>query len=290
MADELTIFQFFGCLFDVGEYTCITASPKGTEVGAIFDLRYPLGFFSINPLEAHKDHNPTEDWHRPDRGRRADCNVTKFRNILIEMDKVPLELQDQLIAEKGVPYSTAVYSGGKSIHYIISLVTPCAGQKEYKRLVERVYRAVGKTLVDIANKNPSRLSRLPGHFRQDTGHIQKLLAVKGRVPNEMLETWLEVNGAPKVAEDDRWEDLSRSTGQPRDFSSLSGFTKNFLMHGAQENWNFSLFKAAADMARNGFAEDEATAELSKITGILDKNDEKTIKSAYRNEYSTKNPL
>ncbi len=275
--------NFLNCLFDEGEATCFSISPKGTDIHSVDTIPSTRdAFFSINPIALGKDNMPVEQWHKETIGRRADCNVTSFRNFLVEMDKMPLEQQDQYISEIGMPYSTAVYSGGKSIHYIISLETPLSGAPKYKKTVERIYRAVGKNYVDISNKNPSRLSRLPGHIRLDTGKEQKLLAVKGRVPNSVLEEWLVSRGADVLPESD-WETVPRRKGHPKDFSNLFPSTRNFLMSGVQENWNLSLFKAAADLARNGWPIDEGTEELMKVTGTLDGNDMKTIRSAYRNE-------
>lgn len=271
--------DFWNCLFYEGQATCITDSPKGTDVTFVRENSTGT-FFSINGLSTF-DSMPVEQWHNEKRGRRADCNVTTFRNILIEMDKIPVEQQEQYVSEIKLPYSTAVYSGGKSIHYIISLETSLDGAKSYRSLVERVYRAVGREYVDLANKNPSRLSRVPGHLRTDTGKEQKLLAVNGRIPNSVLEEWLNSRGAKPL--ETSWEDVPRRKGPPKDISSLSGDTRNFLVNGTQQNWNISLFKAAADLCRNGWSVDEALTELNGITGTLDTNDIKTVRSAYRNE-------
>jgi hypothetical protein len=169
------------------------------------------------------------------------------------------------------------------MHFIISLERALEEEQAYRSLVKRVFKAVGNDLVDQSVRNPSRFSRLPGHIRSDTGKEQKLLAIKGRVPNAELEVWLVKRGAPP---EEAWENL---TPEPRSTfknpSRLYGATKNFLMYGTETNWNMTLFKASADMCRCGYNEEEATQELRRITGTLDFNDIKTIGSAFKNELS-----
>lgn len=260
------MIEFLTILFDHNDSTCFSDTPRGTKIGP---LKYgtTTAFFSINPMDPANS--------------RADSSVLKYRNILVEMDKMVLDLQDQYISEIGMPYSTAVFSGKKSIHYIISLDQPVATEQEYRALVKRVYKAVGNDYVDQSCKNPSRFSRFPGHIRSDTGKEQKLLFVGTRVPLSTLEVWLEKRGAPK---EEVWENL---TPEPRSAfknpSRLYGSTKNFLMYGVKESWNIALFKAAADLCRCGYTEEEATGELLKITGTLDFTDRKTIGSAFKNE-------
>jgi len=270
------IIPFLEVLFDREDYTCYSLTPRGVNISwahYIVGIDDNAAFFSINAMNQEKT--------------RADSSVIKYRNILIEMDKVPLEKQDQHITEIGMPYSTAVYSGSKSIHYIISLETELQDEQIYRSMVKRVYSAVGNNLVDHNCKNPSRFSRLPGHIRSDTGKEQKLLAVKERVSNLILEQWLQGRG---VGPEEVWDNL---TPEPRSTfknpSRLYGATKNFLMFGAPRGeWNPRLFKASADLCRCGYTEDEAISELMKITGVLDMFDRRTIESAFKNELSKKN--
>lgn len=282
----MSIADFFSVLFDKDESTCFADTPKGTHIywkGLVRPERD--AFFSINPIDWAKDHNPTETWHHPQKPRRSDDNVVAFRNILIEIDNLPIEQQKAIIEAIALPYSTAVFSGSKSVHYIISLVTPLTNRSEYDRLVRRVYRAVGN--VDPSCKNPSRLSRVPGHIRQDTGKIQELMYIATRIENEKLEAWLLERGVGPT-EETVWEEVPRIGKQTQSFSSLTAATKNFLMIGAESGkWNLELFKAAADLCRNGWLFPEACTELMSVTGKLDKNDEKTINSAFKNEENQK---
>lgn len=262
------ITKFLQTLFNTHENTCFSQTSKGITIAHSLIPHISNAFFSINPMD------PTKT--------RADSSVVKYRNILIEMDKVPLEKQDQHITEIDLPYSTAVFSGSKSIHFIISLQEPLADEQIYRSMVKRVYKAVGEDLVDKSCINPSRFSRLPGHIRLDTGKEQKLLVVKERVSNTELESWLQRRG---IGPEEVWDNL---TLEPRSTfknpSRLYMGTKNFLLYGAPNGeWNPKLFKAAADLCRCGYTENEALIELRKITGFLDNFDRNTISSAFKNE-------
>lgn len=283
----MEIKDFFSCLFNENEGICLSTTPQGTVVHGMDTYLYPqkYTFLSINPLHLDRDLNPTEEYHKTDKGRRADINVSSYRNILIEMDNMPLEAQVSHMSTIELPYSTCVFSGGKSYHWIISLKTPVSTRTEYNRLVSRVYTAVGRDLVDQACKNPSRFSRVPGHIRLDKNRIQDLIAVNGRIDNARLEQWLVSKGAPTIETSDLEDITYMRPRAKRQFSSLSGATKNFLQVGAylEAGWNIQLFKAAADLCRNGWDIEGAREMLLKVTGKLDSSDEKTIRSAYSNE-------
>jgi len=165
----------------------------------------------------------------------------------------------------------------------VSLSHPLPTRKSYDQLVKRVYGAVGNALVDKSCRNPSRFSRLPFHFRKETDRQQTLKNINGRIDIEVLDEWLESRGWPFIA-DNPWEDITYKSDRKKDFSQLTPFSKNFLMNGAaQGEWNFSLFKVAADLCRHGWDRIEAWDELIKVTGTLDATDERTIDSAYSNE-------
>jgi hypothetical protein len=209
--------------------------------------------------------------------------VTAFRNILIEMDTISLEDQASHIEDIKLPYSTCVFSGGKSFHYIISLKQDLTSRKDYDKLVRRIYAAVGNNLVDQSTKNPSRFSRMPNSYRADKDTYQELIYVGERIENDALEAWLLNRGVEPIT-DTAWEDITYKSVVKKDFSSLSASTRNFLMMGAEQGtWNYSIFKAAAEMLRNGWEETEIYDRLKQITGTLDYTDERTISSAFSNE-------
>lgn len=100
-------------------------------------------------------------------------NVTAFRFALIESDSMDLGEQNAIIRELELPVACLVYSGGKSLHAIVRI--DAASYEEYRTRVDYLYSVCEKNgmKVDKQNRNPSRLSRLPGAVRN--GHKQFLV-------------------------------------------------------------------------------------------------------------------
>lgn len=92
-------------------------------------------------------------------------NVTDYRYALVESDNMELEKQNALIRELELPVACLVYSGGKSIHAIVRIEADT--YEEYRRRVDYLYSVCRKNglLLDSQNRNPSRLSRMPGVLR-----------------------------------------------------------------------------------------------------------------------------
>lgn len=117
-------------------------------------------------------------------------NVTEYRFALVESDSVPLPKQKALMEALQLPCAALVYSGGKSIHAIVRVDAPDYG--EYRRRVEYLYEVCRKNGLepDTQNKNPSRLSRMPGITRGD--RKQYLLGVNlGQPSFEAWQAWVE---------------------------------------------------------------------------------------------------
>jgi hypothetical protein len=242
-------YDFYNTLFPGTDAICMGRTIYDTKVtGASIDPSYQ--FFSINALG----------------GKRADSNVLSYRNILIEFDSGGCEYQLGRMADLGAPYTSAVFSGNKSMHFIISLEVPCSNEFEYRSLVERIYTKIQG--MDKACGNPSRFSRAPNANRD--GVKQDLFELRSRVPNATLEAWL---GPAPIVEPIAYY---ASPGH------LSGWTLNFLTFGAPiGEWNNKLFTAVCDMTRNGMSYEEIIGRCTSITGFLDSRDRSTIKSAFQ---------
>lgn len=89
-------------------------------------------------------------------------NVTDLRYALIESDSLELERQKALMEELKLPIAVMVYSGAKSIHSIVRV--DAVNIQDYREKVDYLYRICEKNglLIDKQNKNPSRMSRMPG--------------------------------------------------------------------------------------------------------------------------------
>ncbi|WP_285141444.1 AAA family ATPase [Lactococcus petauri] len=117
-------------------------------------------------------------------------NVTEFKYALVESDNLSIDKQNAIMRELELPIAALVYSGGKSIHAIVKVDAP--NYSEYQKRVEYLYKICNKNglQVDSQNKNPSRLSRMPGIIRGE--HKQFLIDTNiGKADWEEWQTWIE---------------------------------------------------------------------------------------------------
>lgn len=100
-------------------------------------------------------------------------NVTAFRYALVECDGMDIDRQNALIRELELPVACLVHSGGKSVHAIVHIDAP--DYPEYRKRVEYLYTVCRKNGLELdqQNRNPSRLSRMPGVMRKE--HKQFLI-------------------------------------------------------------------------------------------------------------------
>lgn len=113
-------------------------------------------------------------------------NVVHFKHALVESDTLSLTEQLAVIEKLNLPCSAIVYSGGKSVHAIVRVDAEDLG--EYYRRVDRLYAVCEAEgfKIDRQNRNPSRLSRIPGILRGS--RMQTLIAV--RTGAKDWESWL----------------------------------------------------------------------------------------------------
>lgn len=102
---------------------------------------------------------------------RKDANITAYRYALVECDNMELGKQQAIIKQLELPCAALVYSGGKSVHAIVKVDAP--DYAEYRRRVDYLYAACQKNglTIDQQNRNPSRLSRMPGILRGDKRQV-----------------------------------------------------------------------------------------------------------------------
>ncbi len=114
-------------------------------------------------------------------------NVTKFRFALVESDTLPVAEQNTLFRKLELPIAALVHSGGKSLHAIVRV--DAADYEEYRKRVEFLYDFLEKNgvTVDKQNRNPSRLSRMPGVTRN--GNRQYLAATN--IGRKSWVDWLD---------------------------------------------------------------------------------------------------
>ena len=117
LSSKPTLKQFMELAFDPDEY-CLVAHDKP------FLNRKSILMGQAETLAGFKSDggswigiNPCDDTGTYEKG-----NVTAIRNIVFEADNMPLGEQETIIKSLKIPYSAAVYSGGKSFHIWIPLI------------------------------------------------------------------------------------------------------------------------------------------------------------------------
>lgn len=114
-------------------------------------------------------------------------NVTDFKYALVESDSMPIAEQNTVLRELELPIACLVHSGGKSLHAIVKI--EANDMREYRKRVDYLYNICKKNGLDVdtQNRNPSRLSRMPGVIRN--GHKQFL--VDTNIGKESWDEWYE---------------------------------------------------------------------------------------------------
>ena len=114
-------------------------------------------------------------------------NVTDFKYALVESDSMPIAEQNTVLRELELPIACLVHSGGKSLHAIVRI--EANDMREYRKRVDYLYNICKKNGLDVdtQNRNPSRLSRMPGVIRN--GHKQFL--VDTNIGKESWDEWYE---------------------------------------------------------------------------------------------------
>ena len=149
----------------------------GGDIGAVLgDYNLAAGaWIRFNPLDGNGCKNE---------------NVTEYRYALVESDSTDLEKQNAIIREMELPVACLVFSGKKSLHAIVRV--DAGSYEEYRKRVNYLYEICKKNGLEIdqQNRNPSRLSRMPGVMRN--GHKQFLMDTNiGKSSWEEWQEWIE---------------------------------------------------------------------------------------------------
>lgn len=114
-------------------------------------------------------------------------NVTDHRYALVESDNMDLEKQNAILRELELPIAALVFSGKRSIHAIVKV--DAANYDEYRKRVDYLYNVCKKNglNIDKQNRNPSRLSRMPGIERNG----KKQFIIDTNIGKSNWEEWHE---------------------------------------------------------------------------------------------------
>jgi len=217
----------------------------------------------------------------PIKGYRADEKVTAYRNFLIEMDNYELKAQIEYIKRLEMPYSAIVFSGSKSMHFLISLDTDLPSEKVWRMFAEWLLKIAA--LADQVTKNPSRGIRIPGGLREEGR--QRLVEFKGPVKLTDLTAFLQkhMEAQPKEPE-------KREVHKKFHFNGIRDWCLDLLENGLKEDRgrNNQWYAIAYEFALNGASEDETIEILGQYftpeRGFKEREWLVTIKSAFKHAY------
>ena len=221
----------------------------------------------------------------PIQGKRLDDNVTVFRSFLIEIDKGRLSEQLNYINNViKMPYSACVFSGNKSLHFLITLSEPYTNLQNWKFVNQWILNIAQNA--DQQTKNPSRCIRFPDNKREN-GIVQKLIKLNSRIDKCDLNIW--INKFPECRPASL-QNKKRSSNKFRQQCTrrIPAWIRVQLKEGisseACQNRNQTWFNISCILFENGFSLDEVVDYLE--TGFIEEHDFKksewlnTIKSAY----------
>lgn len=217
----------------------------------------------------------------PIKGWRQDEDCTAFRNFLVEIDNQDLRAQIDYIKAIKMPYSAIIFSGNKSMHFLISLDEDLPNEKIYRLFAE--WTLAVATMADQMTKNPSRSIRVPGAMRKEGK--QRLVEIKGPVKMADMVEWLNANpGArPKPPE-------KRTPRKDFHFNSIGQWVIDLLQNGleADKGRNQQWYAIAYEFALAGNSEDDTIDILSNyFTPERDFKEREwltTIRSAFKHAY------
>jgi RecA-family ATPase len=162
------------------------------------------------------------------KNRKAE-SITKFRHCLIEFDESTLQEQWAIIKRSGLPTSSIIKSGARSLHAWVDI--RAANAKEFAERVDFIYKHLEHSKPDPANKDAGRLSRLPGAMRTATGLQQEL--VECGAPTLTYMEWMERTIYGDIPEPYKWDDLLNFK-ETEDPTQLLG--KRWICRGGSALW------------------------------------------------------
>jgi hypothetical protein len=108
-----------------------------------------------------------------DAARLRNADVAAYRFLLLENDRVSLPEQAALLAAAPLPIVAVVTSGNRSLHAWLRL--DAADEITWRTTAAALFDRFAPAGFDRQCATPSRLARLPGFVRNDSGGQQRLL-------------------------------------------------------------------------------------------------------------------
>lgn len=182
---------------------------KGNSGFTAGDLETLLERYNFNVRDVLGDTNKEAGaWIRinpVDGNGVGDKNITKYKYALIESDDIPVEEQFKKLVELKLPCAAIVYSGKRSLHAVVDI--DALSLDDYRERVEWLYKVLEEQgfKLDPNNKNPSRMTRLPGVER--SGALQALVDTNvGLSSFDEFKNYIE-NGQTELPEIEKLTEL-----------------------------------------------------------------------------------
>lgn len=280
--------KLLNLMFRSGETICVSHNKYGYHSIPLENaINGPVTL--VPPDDKHDYEYPQTDQLilvalNPIKGFRQDVNCTAYRNFLIEMDYGPLPEQMAYMKKLGMPYSAAIFSGNKSIHFLVSLDKDLPNENTYRFFAEWILGIV--SLADQNTKNPSRSIRMPGAYREP-GKKQLLIEMPGTIKLDDLVAWLKryPDSKPK-------EKQERKISDKPDFEKIKPWICEKVYSGIRPpNRNKQWFTVGVEFALAGYSEDDTLDRLQKYfepdRDFKQREWETSIKSAFKWTYERK---
>ena len=193
----------------------------------------------------------------------TDSEVTDYRHALVEADDLSQDEQWQQLRELNLPILAVVWSGGKSLHIIVKID---AGNdfKLYRERIAKLYAFLEQKgfPADRANKNPSRLTRLPGVRRE--GDMQYLVSGSWGYPDWQSFEKVELSARTNSAE---FPKKSMPIIKEESLISNYGYPFNITKSGGVAELNQNFFAAYTQQTQQLIYSDGYFWQYDQDTGL-----------------------
>jgi hypothetical protein len=281
--------KLLNLMFKAGETVCVSPNKYGWHSVPL--EKAMVGKVTLVPpnpdhdIQSANSQDLTLVALNPIQGFRLDSNCTSYRNFLLELDTGEIDRQIEYIKNIDVPYSALVFSGGKSVHTLVSLDEDLPNETIYRKFAEWMLAIA--TIADQNTKNPSRSIRIPGAFREP-GKRQELLEYRGPISIIEFVSWL--NRHPGCMPKER---KRREISEKPNLEDFPSWVANSLINGLDptKGRNRQWFSIACEFALQGVS-DYDTMDLLSTYFMPDRDFtqrewETTIRSAFSYIYERK---
>lgn len=282
--DKFNLQQLLELLFDSHETVCSSPTVYATHSKSQFYVSTDDAFLTVNPVN----------------GYRRVADVTAFRSFLIEVDPKQwdqlsehersqvLNFQKTYIERSGLPFSACIFSGNKSLHYLVVLDEPFRDYEDYKFYFRWLANILDE--IDVQAGNAIAGVRVPGHLRQETGKLQKLEFIGRRIFKSDFLVFLEKHAdskprgkTPAQQREPKIYEYEHREPQSGEYGRLSRRALQFLECGAPKGeWHREFIFTVKDLKAQNYSIEEAEEMLTQVEDHLDDKDIKQLRYGYEN--------